>query len=451
MKRIPRLLLPMPILPMLLAVPSFAATFQWQRTSAPETEGVTFSGLWDDPGMWIVSGSDDDGIPDADDTVRFGTQKSGSGMLVPTFSGTAACYKMDIALRTDAWVAFTMKFKNGTLRLGAGGLNIHEGNEWQDASRFEGSFSVELTADQVWEHRGSNFHADGPVHGPYAITMRGDSRYLNLNNANSTFSGGLIQESGPTLVGKGSTVTDGVLVKGPLGTGPVVLKGGKLTAIYANQTLYNAVTFSGSAINFGDGGWENRTLTFADDVTDAFVLAAEENGATRTISATRDATLRRTVSESGAARIRLQKTGGAKLTLAGSSPNTFSGGVAVADGQLVAAKDGACGAGDVSVSRSDANSTAAFRIASGVVSAIADDAALRLASYSDGDTANHPVVTLDGGVVEKVAALYLDGVPQADNLTYGGPDSQADVVLADWFAGSGVVRVARPATVIFVL
>ncbi len=431
----------------LLAVPASAATFQWQRTNKPADEGVAFSGQWEDPAMWTVSGTDDDGIPDADDNVVFGTQKSGSGMLVPTFSGPAACNRMELKLRTDSYVAFTMKFKNGSLCLGAGGLSIHEGNEWQDASAFESSFAVELAADQVWEHKDSNFYVRGPVTGDYTITLKGSSRPIYFNNSNNTFDG-IVNESGITRFEAASVVQDGVLVSGPFGVGTVVLKGGTFSSNSGNatgQTLYNALEIAGSSVILGN----SKDTFFSDACTNACVLSADEAGAVRELSIGKNVTITRTITESGATGIRLRKTGTGKLTLNGAEANTFAGGVEVANGQLVAAKNGACGSGDVLVTRSAADSTAALRIQAGVTDAISDNAALRLAGFA-GETTNYPVVTLDGGVVEQVKELSLDGVPQADGFSYGGPDSPADVVLADWFAGSGVVRVARPATVFIV-
>lgn len=431
----------------LLTVSASAATFQWQRTNKPADEGVAFSGQWEDPAMWTVSGTDDDGIPDADDNVVFGTQKSGSGMLVPTFAGPAACNRMELKLRTDAWVAFTMKFKNGSLRLGAGGLSIHEGNEWQDASAFEGSFRIELAADQPWEHRDSNFYVRCPISGDYAITLKGDNwRPIYFNNSNSTFNG-IVNESGITYSEVGSVVQDGVLVSGPFGIGSIVLKGGTFASNWnsASQTLYNALEFAGSSVTVGSG----LSMVFSDACTNACVLSADADGAVREIKTGNNITITRTITESGATGIRLRKTGTGKLTLNGTEANTFAGGVEVANGQLVAAKNGACGAGDVLVTRSAADSTAALRIQAGVTDAISDNAALNLVSFTD-ETTNYPVVTLDAGVVEYVRALTLDGVPQAEGLNYGGPDSPADVVLADWFAGSGVVRVVRPCTVVII-
>lgn len=432
-------------------LPASAATFTWARTT-----DASLSGQWSDPEMWTVSGTDEDGLPDADDTVRFGTQQS-NGIKNPALDKVEACQRLEIRLRNDSWVAYTIKFATGGLQLGSGGLYISEGNEWQNPSEFGANFTIELTADQTWEHGGSNFHVYGPVSGPYTITRRGGtgSVSLSFDNARNTFAG-LVLDGGSTIYSSSSVVENGVVTRGPLGTGTLVLKSGRLSSTNGGNVLHNPVELAGNGATLGGGrgDWSstvNSAMVFADNATDAFVLSATEDGTVRTLSTAADVTLRRTISESGATGLRLQKTGDKTLTLAGRAPNTFTGGVEVRKGTLVASKDGACGSGDALVICPDLNTSASLRIAAGVVSAIADSAALRLTGFYDGDAAMRPVVTLDEGVVEKVADLILDGVPQSDGLTYGGASSPADVKLPEWFAGTGVVRVARPATLVILL
>ena len=429
---------------LLASIPAMAGeTFRWATTNV-----VGDAGYWNDPAMWTVTGTDDDGIPDADDTVQFGTIKEKQTIAKPVFDGAVYdCHRIAMALRTSAYVAFTLTFSNGGLRIGAGGVDISEGNQWQSASSFSGDFSIELTADQTWQHNGSNFYVSGPVSGPYQLTLTGaEGLDLRMLNSGNTFSGGLVQSSGRTVFSAASTVEDGALVKGPLGIGSLTLVGGILAAT-ANVSVYNPVKFSGSRVTLGDSG---KKITFAPDVSDSFVLFSDANDATRELVATADVEIQRTITEDGASGIAFVKSGAKTVTLAGTAANGYTGGTSVTQGKLVAKKDGALGTGDVTVTRSALDGTAALEISAGVVSAISDTAALRLDGYHGDDGDSLPTLTLGDGVVESVKALYLDGVAQDSGLTYGGPASAAAVKLDGWFAGTGMVRVSRPGMAVIV-
>jgi autotransporter-associated beta strand protein len=417
------------------AIAGQAATLRWKTTAGG-------SGEWTDPEMWtVIAGSDDDGVPDADDTAQFGVQARGQGFADPVIDGTQACHRLDMRLRNDDWVActLTMTGRGGAmLRIGAGGLAISEGNQWQSWSSIRESVVIEVTADQEWSHWGSNFHINSSIVGTGRITVVGaDYLRLDLNSAGSTFAGGFVQQSGCTAIAGGSVQEEGVIVKGPVGTGLLALRGGRLFARdNIACTLHNPVLLAGDVILGGDNG---GTITFSEAAGATWDLSAAEGATAHTLTADSPVVIGRTVGESGGGSgPALIKRGRATVTLGGMSPNTFAGGLTIADGTLVAAKDGACGGGDVAVAEESDASTARLTIPAGVASAIADDATLALVS----NAGNHPVVELGAGVVEVVGALTLDGVPQPAGRTCGAVGSGADFESDAWFAGAGVVKTA---------
>ncbi|MBI2512439.1 MAG: autotransporter-associated beta strand repeat-containing protein [Opitutae bacterium] len=82
--------------------------------------------------------------------------------------------------------------------------------------------------------------------------------YVELTSGNSTFSGGTTHNSGYLLLGASSTLVDGVITQGPLGTGALSVTSNynwdnpaALVATNSNVTLHNDIVFSGGLLQLG--------------------------------------------------------------------------------------------------------------------------------------------------------------------------------------------------------
>ncbi|MDF3129327.1 PEP-CTERM sorting domain-containing protein [Kiritimatiellaeota bacterium B1221] len=124
------------------------------------------------------------------------------------------------------------------------------------------------------------------------------------------------------------------------------------------------------------------------------------------------------------------------LSLQGTSPNTFTGGVSINDGTISAEKSGALGTGNVLVEQTAADTTAQLIFASGISDAMSSSATLSLISFSG----NYANVDLGSGVNQTIAGLFFDGASQAAG-TWGASGSGATFENDDWFTGSGVITV----------
>ena len=129
----------------------------------------------------------------------------------------------------------------------------------------------------------------GTVSGPGSLTVNGTTgQTINTGtlvlSGQNTFAAGLTLNGGSLSVGSSSTVTGGVLVSGPVGTGTLTLNGGTLQGVTANQSLANNVTLNATGAGVAFGGTNltfnglatltasstlvvNNTTTFANTIT----------------------------------------------------------------------------------------------------------------------------------------------------------------------------------------
>jgi autotransporter-associated beta strand protein len=186
-------------------------------------------------------------------------------------------------------------------------------------------------------------------------------------------------------------------------------------------TLASTVTVSGT-VNANLGLMFRRDGTSLNGGT--LVLGAADKASNLLLVETGTTTLGTTVSGSKG----LTKSGAGNLVFA--QPMTYNGGTDIAAGTLTVAPAAALGGDDVTVS---AGATLALQNNL----AISNTAALRLVT---GATAN---LGFSPGAEEIVAALFLNGVAQADG-TYGASGSGAQFINDAFFSGSGLLRVGEP-------
>lgn len=112
---------------------------------------------------------------------------------------------------------------------------------------YDGAFAIEVGAS----------NASGEYSGPmnnngnrkFSIAKKGTGTWT-LSNDSSTYSLGTSIDAGTIAVSKSSTLTDGAVAKGPLGTGAVTLNGGTLQSVTNNLTLHNPINVAkASTIN----------------------------------------------------------------------------------------------------------------------------------------------------------------------------------------------------------
>jgi autotransporter-associated beta strand protein len=125
-------------------------------------------------------------------------------------------------------------------------------------------------------------------------------------------------------------------------------------------------------------------------------------------------------------------------TLVLSGPNTYTGGTIVSAGLLaVTGAAATLGSGNVIVQYAPVGS--ALLIDSGVANAIDDNAALRLLGGGTPDVGDQGFAHLSDGITEVIGSLVLNGVTQANGITYGSTASSALVRSDEYFEGTGVL------------
>jgi autotransporter-associated beta strand protein len=184
----------------------------------------------------------------------------------------------------------------------------------------------------------------------------------------------------------------------------------------------------------GTNQFEPRFSGAGFNMASPIVIAAGLNAATRTTrlssaNATGTQTFSGVISGAGAYR---RMAGGTTVLAAA---NTYSGGTEVEGGTLTASGAAATfGAGNVTVTGGN------LEIASGVTDAIADSATLSLMGGGTPGMADVAYANLGTGVNERVLALLLNGLVQA-NGTYGSTASAAMFQMNEYFAGMGLLTV----------
>jgi autotransporter-associated beta strand protein len=122
-----------------------------------------------------------------------------------------------------------------------------------------------------------------------------------------------------------------------------------------------------------------------------------------------------------------------------SGANTFSGATVQAGTLTASGASATLGGGNVTVTGGN------IEIVSGVADAIANaTAALSLAGGGTAGVADVAYASLGAGINERVDALLLNGVGQANGITYGSTSSSALVQNNEYFAGTGIVSVGVP-------
>lgn len=300
-----------------------AATFQWLRTNSG-------SGEWNDPAMWTVSGEAAGDIPGAEDWAMFGTQNSGQSFKAPVLSGSQACYGLSLQVRDSGYTARTLIFSgtnNAVLAIGAGGITLSQGNQYQSDSGIAATIAIELTADQTWTHNSNKFYVHSAISGTHRLTLSGsEAVYLNLGSMDSTFTGGTIHAGGYTIFRSSTVDETGVITCGSFGTGTLELRGGLLNAGGA-RTLHNDVLHTGdTTVNY---------VTFAVATNAGFTVSAAAGNPAPAFRTTAASTINRPLSDDPLAPAEaFRKTGASTLTLAGAD-STFTGRVVIAEGTLI--------------------------------------------------------------------------------------------------------------------
>ena len=134
----------------------------------------------------------------------------------------------------------------------------------------------------------------------------------------------------------------------------------------------------------------------------------------------------------------LSKSGPGTLVLRGA--NTYIGGTTVTAGMLaVSGASATLGTGNVTVLGTTIGS--ALVIESGVTSALDDGATLNLIGGGTAGVADQGYADLGAGINEVIVSLLLNGVMQANGITYGSTASSALFQSDEYFAGAGVVSV----------
>jgi hypothetical protein len=123
----------------------------------------------------------------------------------------------------------------------------------------------------------------GMISGASALDVGGNdyNNYLALTSGCSTFSGGVSVESGTTLaVGASSTASDGIVSKGPLGTGTLMLGDGSTftTTGSGSYTIDNAITLCGGGTVTLLGGSMGTMLTLNGPISGSSTLEVSAPG-----------------------------------------------------------------------------------------------------------------------------------------------------------------------------
>ena len=243
----------------------------------------------------------------------------------------------------------------------------------------------------------------------FAINKTG-AGILLLSGAN-TYSGGLTLSAGTLRFNNAAAA----------GTGTFTINGGTITNTSgAAITATNAQTWGGDFTFAGTAG--TNSMTFSGPVTLTGNRAVNVSGTTGTL----------TISGSIGGAFSLTKGGPGVGTMILDAANTYNGGTFLSSGILIANKDGALGAGNVSLTAGFVTLT----LQNGAINNyIADSATL---SYVSTDIIN---LTYTG--TDTVAGLTVDGVAQAAGV-YGASLINPDGV----FAGTGSITVVpEPTTV----
>jgi autotransporter-associated beta strand protein len=178
---------------------------------------------------------------------------------------------------------------------------------------------------------------NGVVSGPGTILVRCNGGQVILNNAGNTYSGGTMLSQGSIGVGADSVLSEGNIVSGPLGTGPIVSTIESATigscTLFANggaRTIANPITYDIGAnlTTIVLGGSNNLTLS------GAMSLNGNDGGINeRPIEVNNPlSTLSGVISDGGLACI-LTKRGNGILVLEG--VNTYTGTTYVGGGTLL--------------------------------------------------------------------------------------------------------------------
>lgn len=148
--------------------------------------------------------------------------------------------------------------------LGAGGINVDSGS-----NVYLGG-DLKLFTPQTWTvASGTSLYLYGTVTDnstPVALTKTGDGNLI-LDNASSTFAGGLTISAGTLYVGGSSYSSNGSLLQGPVGTGTLTLADNTSlrTDTYSDVTLENNIHL-GSNVTIGNTA-ERNSLTLGGVIT----------------------------------------------------------------------------------------------------------------------------------------------------------------------------------------
>ena len=429
---------------LVLVINAGADTLKWGLLFSGSNVTNPYTGNWSGTNWTLTAGGGTNGvgaIPDAWDNAVIGPISSAVSITV---DGTYELTKLTVVPRTSGFsgVQITLSGASGLLRIGKDGISFDNGY------LVDMSVAVEIVTNVTFE--GLNNGSGGgqfkkPISGNYKITRSATYGGNMVFESYSTFNGyrNLSQTTCVNL-NCSSAMSGG----GPLGTNTLELVSGTLSTYWAtSRTLYNSVSLQG---NFAFGQTVSHTggLTFGTNWNGVVSLDSPSNDTIRVVTVNTPLTINQPINETGGGiRLGLIKKGTASITLGGPMDNTFGGGIVVSNGQLVVAKNSACGTGNLTVAEESATSTASLKINAGVLSAIDDEATLSLVSSG----ANAPNVDLGTNVVEVVKKLFLDGVRQESGKTYGGTLSGAQIQNSTYFTGTGKIKVAaEPKTVIIV-
>lgn len=289
-------------------------TINWTTTSP---DGNT--GNWSDTSKW--SGGT---VPDGNFNASFGAYANPRTITVDNAAYTIN--KLTILPRTSGFAAqgFTLNSSGGgSLRIGAGGMDIDNG------STVAFNVAVELTANQTWtgltNSPSGSANFTQPISGAFGITRVGQNGGTFTFSGANTFSGGYTNTSGTTRIGVDSVVTGGSLTSSALGTGTIMMNGGILSSNGGTaRTIFNAVNF-GATSTIGNAS-DNGVLTFSStglNTPSAVNLSATTNGTYRIINVNSTVNMNTAIGETGATGLGLIVGGSSILNL--NAGKTFTG------------------------------------------------------------------------------------------------------------------------------
>lgn len=305
---------------------------------AATTDYGTASNWWNTAGAGSVSVA----VPTSADSVHIGEVGTlGSASLTLDLNGGSfAVNSLRISPRTTGFASRPISLiatGGGTVTIGAGGLQIDNGNTQTV------NWNLSLSANQVWQANDSPSGSatfNGVISGSGGITRTNTSATggVFIFNGQNTFAGGYTQNAANspiTSFGFSTALVGGVIQSGALGTGTITLNGGTLQNKDASgRTIHNNVVIGGNVTLGGNGALTFTALGLTTAST--FDLTGS-----RTITTASAIVIDQVIREVAGTGFNLNKAGASTLTLGGN--NTYTGGTSISAGTLLVNNTGALG------------------------------------------------------------------------------------------------------------